>query len=349
MKFKLLKDVLIFITILFNIMLFNIDLYADEIVSNINISKIKLNYNQFIEPQDPELSYGKVLKISNNSITVKSIRETEVIYNFDDKTIFIDSTNGLKSNIEDIKVGDKVYFYHTPMLSTSYPQEAYTYVVAINIPMDIPVIKYHIVENIENNSDGINISVAQSNLVLKASNDVDIVYFDTGERATVDDIQLGTRFFTWYQAGYDINGKKVDNEGVIKKIIIAPFKDDEINIFTSNNLINKKGIIRDGSVFIPLREISNSYNMTVDWNAESNTATIDDNKRKMSFNVEQNNYVSSSSVKDIIGMTSPLKLNVFPFIDDFGSMWIPAYSLEAMLNYKVSIEANGKNVLIAKK
>lgn len=338
MKAKVLFAIMMSLTMAFN----GVSVFAANTTENTTSSET------ITEVKDPTLTYGKVVSVNENSILAKDVKDIETIYNLDEKTIFINSGTGEKVSVDSIKEGDGVYFYHSPAMEDSYPGQTYVYAVAVNTPMDTSCIKYHVVDTITENNGEISITTDESDLVLKCKEDVEITFFGTNKKGSIEDLKLGTRFFTWYQQGTDMNGKPVENEGVLNKIIIVPYADGEISIYTNNNILKQKGIIKDGMAFVPLRAVAEAYNMKITWNSEESTANIDDGTRNMNFIEGEDLYVSSASKENMVGMTSPLKLGVAPYIDDEGKMWIPAEALSNMVGYNVKIEGNGHSVSIIK-
>ncbi len=338
MKFKVLFAIMMSLTMSFS----GVSVFAENATENATSSEATT------EIKDPILTYGTVISVNENSILAKDVNDIETIYNLDEKTIFIDSGNGTKVDFSTIKEEDKLYFYNSPIMAMSYPGQTYVYAVAVNTPMDAGCIKYHVIDTITENNREISITTDESDLTLKCKEDVEITFFGTNEKATIEDLKLGTRFFTWYQEGTDMNGEPVENEGVLNKIIIAPYVDGEINIYANGNTLEQKGIIKDGMAFVPLRATAEALNMNITWDSKQSTANIDDGTRNMNFIEGEDLYVSSASKEGIIGMTSPLKLGVSPYIDNEGKMWIPAEALSNMVGYNVKIEGNGYSVSIIK-
>ena len=338
MKVKVLFAIMMSLTMAFNGVL----VFAGNTAENTTSSEV------ITAEKDPTLTYGTVVSVNENSILAKDINDIETIYNLDEKTIFIDSGNGTKVDFSTIKEEDGLYLYHSPAMDESYPAQTYVYAVAVNTPMDTSCIKYHVVDTITENNGEISIKTDESDLILKCKEDVEITFFGTNQKGSIEDLKLGTRFFTWYQEGTDINGEPVKNEGVLNKIIIAPYADGEISIYANNNILKQKGIIKNGMAFIPLRELAEAFNMKITWNGEESTANIDDGTRNINFIEGEDLYVSSASKEGIIGMTSPLKLGVSPYIDDEGKIWIPAEALSNMVGYNIKIENNGYAISIIK-
>ncbi|HIT72930.1 MAG TPA: copper amine oxidase N-terminal domain-containing protein [Candidatus Fimicola cottocaccae] len=340
MKFKMLLGIVLAMTMSFG----TVAVYADEAVSE----TVAVTTTEVAKIQDPTLTYGTVVEKSDKSILAKDVKDVETIYNIDEKTIFIDSGTGEKVAFDSIKEGDGIYFYHSPIMAMSYPGQTYVYAVAVNTPMDAGCIKYHVVNSIIDNGDTLSITTDESDLTLKTGKDVEVSFFGTDKKGSIEDIKPGVRFFTWYQSGYDMNGQPVENPGVLNKIVIAPYTDGEISVYANYNEVAKKGIIKDGTAFVPLRAVADSFGMSITWDGSTNTCTVDDKTRKMSFTVGNDSYISYSSVEGMIGMTAPLKLGAAPYIDDEGNMYVPAEAFSVMVGYNVKVEGNGYSVSIVK-
>lgn len=338
MKYKMLFAIMVSLSMIFS----GVSAFAENKTENTTSSQA------ITEIKDLILTYGTVVSVNENSILVKDVNDIETVYNLDEKTIFINSGTGEKVSVDSLKEGYGVYLYHSSAMEESYPAQTYVYAVAINTPMDAGCIKYHVIDTITTNNGDISITTDESDLILKCKEDTEIIFFGTNKKGTIEDLKQGTRFFTWYQEGTDMNGEAVKNEGVLNKIIIAPYVDGEISVYTNSGEIKEKGIIKYGMAFVPLREVAEAFDMKVTWNSEESTANIDDGIRNMNFIEGEDLYVSSASKEGMVGMTSPLKLGVAPYIDNQGKMWIPAEALSNMVGYNIKIKDNGYAVSIIK-
>ena len=108
-------------------------------------------------PALPEryLAYGKITDIRKEngvikSITAEDVQDQTVIYIVSEDTLCLDSGRGTQMDINDLKVGDGVYFYHSPAMTMSIPPQTSVEAIVGNMPMDVACARFHTVEAVEN-------------------------------------------------------------------------------------------------------------------------------------------------------------------------------------------------------
>lgn len=65
--------------------------------------------------------------------------------NISSDTVWIDSGNRTASDPADLKEGESVYVFHSPISTRSLPPQSAAYAVVRNIPQDISCAQYHVV------------------------------------------------------------------------------------------------------------------------------------------------------------------------------------------------------------
>ena len=107
-------------------------------------------------PALPEryLAYGRITDIRKEngvikSITAEDVQDQTVIYIVSEDTLCLDSGRGTQMDINDLKVGDGVYFYHSPAMTMSIPPQTSAEAIVGNMPMDVACARFHTVEAVK--------------------------------------------------------------------------------------------------------------------------------------------------------------------------------------------------------
>ena len=106
------------------------------------------------------LYFGQVTQVIRDEagtvtrLVLSSERYGEYIMNISSDTVWIDSGNRTASDPADLKEGESVYVFHSPISTRSLPPQSAAYAVVRNIPQDISCAQYHVVEEITEGEDG---------------------------------------------------------------------------------------------------------------------------------------------------------------------------------------------------
>ena len=94
------------------------------------------------------LYFGQVTQVVRDEagtvtrLVLSSERYGEYIMNISSDTVWIDSGNRTASDPADLKEGESVYVFHSPISTRSLPPQSAAYAVVRNIPQDISCAQY---------------------------------------------------------------------------------------------------------------------------------------------------------------------------------------------------------------
>ena len=316
------------------------------------------NTQQTTQNTTPErfLTYGKIQSITYEgdtlqSITAKDAEGYSITYQINEQTKFLDSGKKMKVNSSTLKEGDAVYFYHTLTTQTVIPKPISAEAIITNIPMDTSCAKLHTVEEITINKNGtVTITSEQGSIKLTTENDVVIKDYDTNNTLQISDIQIGQRFFTWYNAV----AESYPAQATIKQIITLPITEPVEQIAYEDTIKEKNKVtyqketlpVVNGVSFVPLRETATKLGLSVTWDAKNRVTKLESDTRSVNLIEGNDYYISSTTIKSAVGMTAPQKLGAAPFIDKTNVMYVPAEAFRVLVGYDVTI--TDSTVTIAK-
>lgn len=154
---------------------------------------------------DSYLYYGEVKDIrkdDNGNIThilLDSERSGELVALISDETVWVDSGHQQASDPSSLKVGERIYIFHSPIQTMSLPPQSPTFAVVRDIPMDVGCAQYHEIEEVTERSDGkIQITTSNGGLYLFADKDTKVISYDGEEEVSLDSLKSGNFAMFWY-------------------------------------------------------------------------------------------------------------------------------------------------------
>lgn len=152
---------------------------------------------------DAILYYGEILEIDLDEegapvrLQMDSPRDGPFGMNLGDWTFYIDSGRRQTFDPGTLKVGDRVYVFHSPMVARSMPPQAAAFVVLNNIPMDASCGMYHKIETLTQEGEDLLITTDQGGKTLRAAPDT-VILSPEGEEKTLSDLKEGNFLIAWY-------------------------------------------------------------------------------------------------------------------------------------------------------
>lgn len=272
------------------------------------------------------------------SITAKDVKGHPMTYQMSEQTIFLDSGKKVKVSPATLKEGDRVYFYH---IRNTIPIRAEA--IITNIPMNTSCAHLHTIEAISTNQDGsVTITSDQGSKLLTTEKDVVIKAYDNENTLKTSDLQVGQRFFTWY----DVTTASEPAQAGIKHIVILPQIEHIPTTLALEDMIKNKTQVQyqtdalpvvNGVYFVPLRETAKQLDLTITWDSKNRVTKLESDTRTMNLIEGNDYYISSTKIKGAVGMTAPTKLGAAPFIDKTNMMYVPAEAFRVLVGYNVTI------------
>lgn len=152
-----------------------------------------------------QLYYGTITAIQKDkkqgitSITTKSKQYGEMIFHLSKTTVWIDGKNRIASSSSNLKVGESIYLFHSPITTRSLPPQTSAFVVIRNIPQDTMCPQYVIVDTVEKQKDGrLQITTKDGEMILLLDEETPLTPYRTKNIVGLDDIKQGDRLLVWY-------------------------------------------------------------------------------------------------------------------------------------------------------
>lgn len=285
------------------------------------------------------LDYGKITEIHEEngemvSIWAEGVDGQTTIYTLSEETAFLDSGNGTKIDVFQLKEGDGVYFYHKPFMTTSIPPQTPAEAVVGNVPMDVGCARMHRVEKVEILEDGARITTEDGSLILSVENDAVVTNYEDGKETDLTQLDEGERFFTWYEAV----AESYPAQASVSHVVILEEAEAEEQETGTEVIFRDEIVIKNDVSYIPLRQAADGLGLSLTWDKEERAAVLRSELRMMKLTEGVDLYVSSAAQEGMVGMTAPMELGAAPFVDEHGTMYVPAEAFRVLVGYEVTEE-----------
>ena len=135
----------------------------------------------------------------DGELTVSTETAGTVVVHIAEQTIIMDTQTGLPAGAQDIKKGDEVYLYCGEMMALSEPPQVYAKAILVNLTDEHEPASLLSAEQVKRNADGsLTVQAGDGGLTLNIARNASVTPFGTKNKAKLEDIRMGTRFFAWY-------------------------------------------------------------------------------------------------------------------------------------------------------
>ncbi len=128
-----------------------------------------------------------------------------------------------------------------------------------------------------------------------------------------------------------------------------PAQETELTVSAGGKILASKASVKDGKAVIAVREAAEALGCKVSYEQKDGKefVTIENDTRKMTLEIGQDLYVSASNKDGVVGMTSPEKYGIAPYIVE-DRTYAPADLFKALVGFEVEVK-DGTVTISAKK
>ena len=163
---------------------------------------------------DSQLYYGEIKGIETDGtgaptqLWMASERYGDYVMNLSPKTAFVDSSAHAALDPAALSVGDRVYVYHSAMVTRSLPPQAAAFAVVANLPMDVSCGRYQEVEAVAQADAGLSVTSDNGALTILLDADTEVRRYD-GSAASLEDVRAGSFCMVWYEGSGTVHADHV--------------------------------------------------------------------------------------------------------------------------------------------
>lgn len=275
-----------------------------------------------------KLVCANVKQISENSILLEKIDgKGEINVKIDKNTLYMDSGNAVKGDIQNIKLNDTVY---------AFCNEDKAQAIVYNMTQDVDCAMFHTIEKIEFYDGGqTRILTDNSSMYISIDKNAKITNYSDGKKIKEVDLKQGQKIFAWYNGVEESYPAQTSTQ-----ILVAVDDGQTADILLNGKAISTKAVLKNGIWTVPIRETAENLGLEVYWNNEEKIATMKNDKRVMDIQIGKDLYISySSGQSDLIGMTAPQELGCEAYLGE-NLTWIPAKAFEVFGGFEVTQNNN---------
>ncbi len=283
-----------------------------------------------------ELKGTAVVKaaLTNNQLLV-TVNDMEVTLNVSEETLIIDSKTGLPASLEGLKENDVIFVHYSAAMTRSLPPQSSAIAIVTQVEKDKGHAElFTIREIISREDDKVRALNKESDLIVTFVKEASLTPFKTKQIVTLDDIQVGTQLFIWYEIvamsypGQTGATKAVlvgQEEGLGVRAVYTPMAGADAVTATIQGkaiqLCGKNLIDHHGILLLSLRAVAEGLGFKVTWKAEDKSIILDDGTVKTTLYIGNDSYFKASSAA--IGLTQNFSLGAPPMLID-DSTYVPA-------------------------
>lgn len=221
--------------------------------------------------------WGSAKEKGENSIYLENSNESDsynkIIIKINEDTVIVDAVTGEAKTFADIKEGEQLYAWVSPVMTRSMPPQSNAMVVVCNLPADFGSPIYAQVQSINVREDGGVDALMSGDIILHLKADTELLSYKTKDVKILADIKPGTMLLSWYRAvalslPAQANPTKVmvlDNS--YDGYVAATPGALEINGTKVELAANEAPYVHEGKLMVPVRKFAEALGYTVTWNA----------------------------------------------------------------------------------
>ena len=256
----------------------------------------------------------------DGELTVSTETAGTVVVHIAEQTIIMDTQTGLPAGTQDIKKGDEVYLYCGEMMALSEPPQVYAKAILVNLTDEHEPANLMSAEQVKRNADGsLTVQASDGGLTLNIARNASVTPFGTKNKAKLEDIRMGTRFFAWYDTILESYPAQASTD----KVVLLPSEDDTFAIVIEGDIVAGEGRMTNGVAMVPLRLTAELCGFTVKWNAKDRTVHLTNGTVQTTVTIGQDEYFRATALPDADGMSRPGALGAAPYIAQ-SRTWVPA-------------------------
>ncbi len=296
--------------------------------------------------------YAVVKKSLENNFLLVTINNTDIALNITEETLAIDSKTGIAASISDLKAGDNIFVYYSAVMTKSLPPQSHAIAIITQTEPNKSHAELFTVREIISRKDGLVRALnKEGDLIVAFSKDISLTPYKTKQLVALEDIQVGTQLFIWYEIvalsypGQTGATKAVivgQAEGLGVRAVYTPISGaTATKLFIQNKameLSQKPLIDKNGLLMIPLRAVAEELGFKVTWNNNERSVFLDNSLVNTTLKIGEDAYYKASS--QALGLTQSFQLGEAPVIIG-NTTYVPAslFNLLYSDNNAVKVEA----------
>lgn len=223
------------------------------------------------------------------------------------------------------------------MMALSEPPQVYAKAILVNLTDEHEPASLLSAEQVKRNADGsLTVQASDGGLTLNIARNASVTPFGTKNKAKLEDIRMGTRFFAWYDTILESYPAQASTD----KVVLLPSEDDTFAIVIEGDMVAGEGRMTNGVAMVPLRLTAELCGFTVKWNARDRAVHLTNGTVQTTVTIGRDEYFRATALPDADGMSRPGALGAAPYIAQ-SRTWVPA-ELFGLLGEQIEMRGDAR-------
>ena len=230
--------------------------------------------------------WGTAVELGDNTIHLQNSDDqdpyNDIVLHVSEDTRILDAVTGAEKTFGDLRKGETLYAYVSPVMTLSLPPQTTAELILCNIPADFGVPSYLQVESVTVSDDG-NVDVLTNEaLILHLNATTDLLDNPDGVTVNLADLKPGDRVLAWY----DVVAESYPAQTWPSQIMVFP---GDYSGYLSAGLgtlsINGEAVTlsqtelpfaQDGKLMLPVRKTAETLGLEVRWDGATRQVSVSD-------------------------------------------------------------------------
>lgn len=269
---------------------------------------------------------GKVIEVNPGQIVVEysesadgESKTSTWVLNIGEDTACVDNATGQAADIGEIKAGDTIYAYRSPIATFSLPPQSPALAILVNIGDSVPA-HLHFIESVTQRADGsIRFLSDNGSIYVTVDADTQLLPYRTKNIVTIDQLQPGSVVLAWY----DVVLTSYPGQTGASRIVLLRNPEDAsglpLNVAGAGKTLPVTGKMEDGLLLAPLRAVAEALGFDVLWEQSTHSVLLGRDDISATLTIGKDSFQLKRN-----GVTTTHSLPRAPYVVAPGITWAPA-------------------------
>lgn len=239
--------------------------------------------------------WGSAKEKGENSVYLENSNESDpnarIVIKINEDTAIVDAVTGEAKSFADIKEGETLYAWVSPVMTRSMPPQSNAIVVICNFPADFASPIYAQVQKVTEREDGGTDVLMNNSVILHLNADTELLGYKTKDVKTLEDIKPGTMLLSWYRmVALSMPAQATPTKVMLFPYSYAGYVDAQPGTLSVNGekaelASHETPFVHEGKLMVPVRKLAEALGCTVTWNATQPDAVVVEKDGKTLYSV----------------------------------------------------------------
>lgn len=219
---------------------------------------------------------GVAAGLEENRLSLKDSLEDpglgKIILHLSEQTRILDAATGEPRTFADLKEGEELSVWTSPVMALSMPPQSTAQVILCNIPEDGFAPIYAEIQQVNRGEDGSLSALTTDDVVLHLGQETELFAYRSKNIVALEDLRPGDRILAWYSMVME----SYPAQAVPGKVMVFPYEyEGWISVEADGSFAvdgqesATAGKVEEESLSLPLRAVAEALGCEVRWNAET--------------------------------------------------------------------------------